>query len=312
MKSSNSEQPPVKSSRWPWIAVGVLVVVLLVVVLGIVFSIAESSSSSMADGTVALISVTGMIVAGEDSGLFSRNTISSTKLIEQIKQANDDPHIKAIIFEINSPGGSAVASDEVAQAIKAVNKTTVAWIREVGASGAYWIASSTNLIVANRMSITGSIGVLGSYLEFSGLERKYNVTYQRLVSGKYKDIGSPMKQLTTEEEYFMQQRLDAIHTIFIEEVAKNRNLPVDRVREIGNGLFYLGQEAKELGLVDILGGKQEAITYLQDTLGITVKIKEFKERKSLLDILAQTLSEPKIVVMGPGSQSGQGTGLIQV
>ena len=85
----------------------------------------------------------------------------------------ENKDIKAIVLEINSPGGSAVASDEIASAVKKSNKPTVAVIREAGASGGYWIASSTDHIIANRMSITGSIGVISSYLEFSGLIEKY-------------------------------------------------------------------------------------------------------------------------------------------
>src|SRR3990172_9614359 len=148
-------------------------------------------------GNVAIIRIYGPILT-TDGGLLSGEVTKSDDILKFIKKANESDEIKAVVFEINSPGGSAVASDEIGRAIKEMNKTTVAWIREVGASGGYWIASSTDHIIANRMSITGSIGVIGSYLEFSGLLNRYNVTYQRMVSGKYKDMGSPFKELSDE------------------------------------------------------------------------------------------------------------------
>ena len=199
--------------------------------------------------------------------------------------------IKAIIFEINSPGGSAVASEEIANAIKRTNKTTVAWIREVGASGGYWVASSTDYIVANRASITGYIWVIASYLEFPGLLEEYNVTYRRLVSGRYKDIGSPFKEMTEEENAIFQQTLDELRDYFVDEVAKNRNMSRKDVDKIANGLFYLGIQAKELGLVDELGSKDEVIAYIEGKEGIKADVVKYKKEETLLDVLSKVLSK---------------------
>ncbi|MBI2130309.1 S49 family peptidase, partial [Candidatus Woesearchaeota archaeon] len=149
--------------------------------------------------------------------------------------------------------GSPVASEEIANAIKKTNKTSVAWIREIGTSGAYWVASSTDYIIASRVSITGSIGVIASYTEFSGIMKDYNLTYRRLISGKYKDIGDPFKELVPEEQEILQSYLDSIRDYFVEEVAKNRNMKKQEVEKAANGLFYLGGEAKKLGLIDEIG-----------------------------------------------------------
>ena len=194
-------------------------------------------------------------------------------------------------MEINSPGGSAVASEEIANAVKKTNKTTVAWIREAGASGAYWVASSADHIVANRVSITGSIGVIASYLEFPGLLESYNVTYRRLVSGKYKDIGSPYREMTPEETAIFQQSLDEIRDYFVSEVAKNRKMSKKDVDKIANGLFYLGAQAKELGLVDELGSKDEVVSYIEQKEDIKADIVEYKKEKTLLDILSDVMSK---------------------
>ena len=236
-------------------------------------------------GNVAVIPVKGVLLTEPGKEVFFARTLSSKRLVKLIKKASEDDRIDAIVLEINSPGGSPVATDEVAQAVKGVEKTTVAVIREVGASGAYWVATSTDHIIVNRMSITGSIGVFGSYLEFADLLKRYNVTYRRLVAGKYKDIESPYKEMSPEEQALVQRQLDILHAIFIDEVAKNRGLPREKVEELATGFIYLGEEARELGLVDEIGGMEEARAYLEDKLNTTVEFKEFRIEPSLADVL---------------------------
>ena len=286
--------------RWGYaIFVLLLLSVLGFIAVGIISVFVGVDVESLS-GNVALIQIEGVIVATDPNGLFETVT-TSTDTIELIEKADKNSNIKAIILEINSPGGSAVASQEIAEAVKKTNKTTVAWIREVGASGAYWIASSSDHIVANRVSITGSIGVIASYLEFPGLLERYNVSYQRLVSGKYKDMGSPLRELTDEETVIFQQTLDTIRDYFAGEVAKNRNMSKKDVDKIANGLFYLGAQAKDLGLVDELGGKDEAIRYIENREKIKAVVVEYKTEKSLLDLLSEVLSKQSFTV-------GQGIG----
>ncbi len=233
------------------------------VFLPILFSFFDGSKA----GNVALIPIEGEITGNGAQG-FSASSVSSKDIVEFIEDADKDMQIKVLLLEINSPGGSAVASDEIAAAAKKAKKPVVALIREAGASGAYWIASASDHVIANRMSITGSIGVLSSYLEFSGLMQNYNVSYERLVAGENKDMGTPYKKLTVQEKAIMQQKLDKIHQFFIEEVAANRNLEVSTIRKIATGEFFLGVEALELGLVDELGGKEEAELFIQENYGL--------------------------------------------
>ncbi len=254
-------------------------------------------SDSVADGAnTAIVRIEGPIAGDESAGLLGDDSVSSSDVVAQLEKARDDDRIKGVILEINSPGGSAVASDEIAQAVKSVRasgKPVVAWIRESGASGAYWIASSSDHIVANRMSITGSIGVISSYLEFAQFLDQWNVTYNRLVSGDMKDVGDPFEKLTPEDRAFLQGKLDRVHEFFIEEVAANRNLSVDKVRAIGDGRFYLGVEAKDIGLVDELGGKEEALAYIENRTGETAVTAVFEEKRGLLDELLGTISRAK-------------------
>lgn len=284
------------SFRWGYaIFVLLLLSILGFIAVGVLSLFAGVDVESLS-GNVALVPIEGVITGSEDSEFLFESITSSPEAVELIEKADKNPGIKAIILEINSPGGSAVASEEIANAVKKTNKTTVAWIREAGASGAYWIASASDHIVANRVSITGSIGVVASYLEFPGLLERYNVTYQRLVSGRYKDLGSPYKEMTQEERELFQQSLDEIRDYFAGEVAKNRNLSKKDIDRIANGLFYLGAQAKELGLVDEIGGKDEVIRYIEKKEGIKADIVEYKKEKTLLDVLSRIISRQSFFV----------------
>ena len=224
---------------------------------------------------IALIKVDGGI-----------NSAMAEELSKTIDKADKDSEIKAIVFEINSPGGSILPSKELAGQIKAISKPKVAWIREVGASGAYWIASATDKIVADPSSMTGSIGVIGSYLEFSKLFDKYGVTYQRLVSGKYKDAGSEFKNMSAEERDYLQGKINKLNQMFISAVAENRHMDKFYVESLATGEVFLGVEAFENKLVDVLGGKAEA----QRTAEKLAKLKssrfvEYKTEKGFFELL---------------------------
>lgn len=255
------------------------------------------------DGNIAKIYIDGVIVTKRSESFFGGDVVSSTELIKQIENANLNPSIKGVIFEINSPGGSAVASSEIAKAILELNKTTVAVIREIGTSGAYWAASATDYIITNEFSVTGSIGVISSYLEFSKLFNKYGVTYQRLVSGEYKDIGSPYKSMNEQERNIMQTKIDKIHNVFVSRVASNRNMSFERVKELATGEFYIGSEALENGLVDAIGDEETAKNYLKDKLNLTtIHVAEYKKRVTWSDVFGGVLNE-NFYFLGKGLSS---------
>ena len=242
-------------------------------------------------GNVALIPIQGVITGDEGSSL-GKETVSSKEVVHFIEEAEDNSQVQVILLEINSPGGSAVASDEIASAVKRSEKPVVALIREVGASGGYWVASAADHVIAHRMSITGSIGVISSYLEFSQLLDKYGVNYERLVAGDLKDAGTPFRQLRPPEKELLQQKLNTIHTFFIEEVATNRHLPESSVRTLATGEFYLGVEALELGLVDELGDKATMERYIQKTYGLDdITYAVYKPSPGLFDILSKVFSD---------------------
>lgn len=259
----------------------------LFIVLPLLFAIFDGSKL----GNVALIPVEGAITA-DGSQELGMSSASSKEVVSFIEDADDNPQVKVLLLEINSPGGSAVASDEIASAVKKTKKPVVALIREAGASGGYWVASAADYIIANRMSITGSIGVLSSYLEFSGLMEKYGVGYEQLMAGEYKDMGAPYRKLSELERTIMQSKLNRIHQYFIEEVAANRNLDVAEVEAIATGEFFLGAEALELGLVDKLGDKTTAEEFIQKTYGLEdIDYVLYQRKAGFLEMLGGVFSD---------------------
>ncbi len=257
-----------------------------------IFGSGPSLGAPSAD--IAIIPFNGIIQSDTD-GFGADGTASPEQIIAWLKDANESDSIKGIILEIDSPGGSPVASDEIASAVYKFrrSKPIVAVIRETGASGAYWVATSADRIFANRMSVTGSIGVTASYLEFGGFLSRYNVTYQRLVSGKYKDVGSPFRPLKADEQDLFQDLLDKLHEEFMGAVAENRRLPLDVVRNLSTGFVFLGEEAQRLGLVDEIGGRDEAVAYLAERLNITdPDVGEFEPARGFLDLFSVSFERP--------------------
>ncbi len=252
-------------------------------------------------GNAALIPIIGMIT-GEGDSSFGQAAVSSSDIVSFIEEAEEDPRLKVIVLEINSPGGSAVASDEIAAAVKKAEKPVVALIREAGASGAYWIASAADYIVANRMSITGSIGVVSSYLEFSGLMEKYGVNYEQLIAGRYKDIGTPFQPLDGKKKEILQGKINKVHDFFIAEVAQNRKLSEEQVRKLATGEFFLGVEAHDFGLVDELGDKNTVEKYLQEKYALPeIKYVHFEKERGFWNLLFGVFSSFSF-------QIGQGIG----
>lgn len=239
-------------------------------------------------GNVGVIPIQGIILTEKARGAFASPSTSSEDVVKFLQDAAKDDNIKAVLLEINSPGGSAVASYEIAQEVKKTRekKPVISVIREAGASGAFWIATASGHIFANPLSSTGSIGVVSSYIEYAGLLDRFNVTYQRLVVGKYKDSGSPFKRLTNEERRIIQEKLDIVGDAFVKAVAENRNLSIEKVREYATGMVFLGSEAKDMGLIDELGSKQDAITYIEHKLNITAQLTEYEKVPSLIDVIS--------------------------
>jgi protease-4 len=142
-------------------------ILFILFIASVAISKTLSNSNISYSNKIALIPISGFIAIGSSDSIFTNTIASSDTIVEFIERADKDTNVKAIVLEINSPGGNVVASKEISQAVKDAEKPVVAWIREIGTSGAYWIASASDYIVSDPLSITGSIGVVLSYLRIS-------------------------------------------------------------------------------------------------------------------------------------------------
>lgn len=205
-----------------------------------------------------VIPIEGPIHEGEN--LWSQLSLQGgTDVIKRYIQKASGEDIKALIFSINSPGGTPYASRNLAKSIRNLAIPTVAWIRENCLSGAYWVASSCDQIVADELSKIGGIGVIGIRPDLSDLMNKLGIKLDVLSKGELKDLGLPFKGATDEEREVLDEELDAINEVFVSDIAENRNVDKDKIGEISKGRPYLGMKAKELGLIDHLGEKEKAI-----------------------------------------------------
>src|SRR3989338_1931757 len=203
----------------------------------------------------------------EDDIFTDNDIVASEDINYLIRQANEDDDIKAILIEVDSHGGLPVAGEEVANALKNSTKPTVAVIRQSGLSAAYWAVSGADHIFASRNSDIGSIGVTSSYLANVGKNQKDGNDDVQLSSGKYKDAGDPDRPLTEEERQLFLRDIKIVHENFIADVAINRDIPVIDVQKIADGSSVLGDRAKELRLIDDIGGIREAEKYLEGIIG---------------------------------------------
>lgn len=208
----------------------------------------------------------------DENGVATTDETSSEEIIYLIDQAEADENIKAIILEVDSYGGSAVAAEEISQAIKKANKPTVAFVRSAAVSAAYWAASGADTIFASSLSDIGSIGVTMSYLDNTKKNTKDGLTYNSLSVGKFKDYGNPDKTLTEEEKGLIMRDLEITHDIFIKAVSENRNLPTDKVKALADGSSMPGQMALENKLIDKIGGIYDVNDYLKERLGEEVSV----------------------------------------
>ena len=239
--------------------------------------VASSESTSTESEASSSCNVLGINLHGElytyipeknsDELISNKDVVASESIMLSIQQAQSDDDIKAIIVEVDSPGGYPVAGEEIANAIKESTKPVVAFIRQTGASAAYWAISSADKIFASKNSDVGSIGVTTSYLDNVSKNKKEGLTYVQLSAGKYKDAGNPDKPLTEEEKALIVRDLKIVHENFIQTIATNRNIPIEKVRAIADGSTVLGDKAKQLGLIDSIGGYSEVKKYIEEKIG---------------------------------------------
>ncbi len=235
-----------------------------------------SEKSIVSPGRVALVRIEGPI-------------IDSTDTVSEIKGYANDSSIKAIVLRVDSPGGAVAPSQEIYTEVKraVAKKQVITSMGSVAASGGYYVAAPSSKIMANPGTITGSIGVIMEIPNISGLLEKVGIKTTVVKSGKYKDIASSMRELTPEERRILQGLMDDVHEQFIQAVAEGRGMTFEDVAELSDGRVFSGEQAMEVGLVDELGGLEDAIKLSARLAGIKgepdVVVKE--KKISIFDLL---------------------------
>lgn len=244
------------------------------------------------NGNVAVILAEGEITVDGDG-------LTSEKICKYLKEAREDKDIKTIVLRVNSPGGSALASDEIWREVKLANqsKKVIVSMGDVAASGGYYISSSADRIFAEPTTITGSIGVFGviPYLG-KAFENKLGLTFDRVQTNKHAVL-SLNKKLSPEEFERIQKEVDLIYSQFLGRVSEGRGMDVSKVNAIARGRVWTGVDAKRIGLVDELGGIKNAVSYAAKQAGIkddNIQIKYWpKKKENPWETVIETLNSDK-------------------
>jgi protease-4 len=249
-----------------------VILVILVVVLalgllstwgmlvGMVSSMRGGSISAPGGPKVAVINITGLITSSSAGG-FGGSSEGMLPVLEHLRDAEKDDSVKAILLWIDSPGGAAAASQAVYARVMEVRqkKPVVAGMGDIAASGGYYIASAATKIIAGPATETGSIGVIFHSMNVAGLMGKYGVQENVIKSGLFKDMGSPYRQMTPQEQGLLHDMIMDIYDQFVTDVASARNMPKATVQGLADGRVWTGRQALKLGLIDQLGNRDDAV-----------------------------------------------------
>lgn len=281
-----------EDSNINWILAGGIVLVVIAASFTLAYLVSDfvPEDDRRSTGSAQIIGVKGNLMLDTPTGLFAAGRGTSS-IVSEIRSAEENANVDAIILDIDSPGGTPVASQELAMAVKEAEKPTVAVIRESGASGAYWVASSADHIISNPLSLTGSVGVLTSIVTFDGLLDDFNITYERIVGGEFKDIASPLKEMQPDERNELQRKINLMHDYFVDDVASNRNLTAEQRAEVETGIFFIGLESIDVGLVDEFGGIEEAEAYLSNVTDKDIEGFRVQRRQGFFDAFAGMFSD---------------------
>ena len=265
----------------------------------------DSDDSSGSDyPRVAVLYAVGDITLGTngDSGLGSSTGIASQDIIDELDKLKEDDKIKAVILRVNSPGGSAFASDLIWKKIEELKKKkpVVASMGDVAASGGYYISMGATRIIAQPGTITGSIGVVGGKPNLQGLYDKLGVNKTTISKGRYASLFSETSDFSPQEHDVIQSMMKRTYDDFVTKAAKGRHQSYDQVHKVAQGRVWIGAKAKEVGLVDDLGGIDKAILETKSLIGLSpddkVRLIAYPKEKSIVDILQKAFGNSSATV----------------
>jgi protease-4 len=218
--------------------------------------------------------------------------------VGQLKKFADDSSIKAIILHVNSPGGGVAASEEIYREVKRIRsekkKRIVVSIETVGASGAFYVASASDKIYADQGSIVGSIGVIAQWVNYGDLLKWAKLKDVVIKTGEFKDTGNPARDLTPNEQAYMQSLIDNMFGQFVQAVAEGRGMKFEEVKSIANGKVWTGEQAMSMKLIDSVGDFETAVADTAKSVGIKGEptlVRPERDRKTLMDLLLGDVSQ---------------------
>lgn len=278
-------------------------IVLFFIIIGLIGLSSDMSQTTHggkivkvgSDDQVAVVYLFGEIVeVSQIGGLgVDPQVIAVDKIIELLDYLESKSEVKAVVLNINSPGGAVVASDMLYQRIKTLSgtKPVVARLSDVAASGGYYIAAAADQVIANPATITGSVGVIAQFLQADVLLGRIGVEFNTFKSGQFKDIGNLSRQISPEEKDIVQSIVDDSFTQFLNVVQTERELDDDQLTEIDDGRILSGRQAKEAGLVDLLGNLDLAVKEASSLASISnPTIVEYKQTSFLASLFSSQLN----------------------
>ena len=231
-------------------------------------------ADSWTSNRIAILDISGVLMNGPKPGLLSQGENPVSLFVEKLSAAERDDRVKAVIIRVNSPGGTVGASDTLYSEINVFKKKTgkpvIALFQDVAASGGYYLSCATDEIIAQRTSVTGSIGVIMQMFNFSGSMAKLGMTADAITSGPHKDTGTPFRPMRPEERDLFQKLVDGFYEQFVDAVAKGRpKLTREQVRTLADGRVYNAEQALAAGLVDRIGTLHDAMDVAKQRANIT-------------------------------------------
>lgn len=249
---------------------------------------------------IALIYMEGAIISGKSTkGLFSNaETIGAEDYIYLLRKIRKNPQIKAVVLRINSPGGSALASDILWNEILLTSKEkpVIASLSDMAASGGYYIAMACPTIVANATTITGSIGVVGGKFNLKGLYDKLGIHKEVFKRGEHADLFTDYRDFSEKEKALIEKQMLETYEVFVSKASKGRKIPVEQMYEHAQGKVYTGVQAKKVGLVDEIGGLAHAIKLARKQAkdnAYNLEVVVYPEQRSLLELFQSNLMTQK-------------------
>ena len=230
---------------------------------------------------------------GEIDGSNKNDGIDSEDISEDLLDIADNDKIKAVVLRINSPGGSAYGSEQIWKAVSVVKskKPIVVSMGDYAASGGYYIACNTDRIFAQPTTLTGSIGIFGIFPNIGGLTDKLGIKFDNVKTNKYSDFGATYRPMNTEERAILQRYINNGYELFTKRCAEGRNMNIDSLKAIAEGRIYSGTDAMRLGLVDEMGGLEEAIAFAAKKANISdYTLKYYPSVKSLIEQISDIFS----------------------